>query len=144
MGLNNKGWGLSELLIGIAIIIAFLLIAVFFSLRLNSMLNDISNNDNNKDKTYVDDSYYVNKISDMVIATDNYLKDNNLELEIGSYIKVDLASLIQLNYIKEDIKDYKSNIPCKGYTMSTKDSNGIVDIKGFLSCDNYVTKGYEY
>ena len=142
MGLNNKGWGLAELLIGIAIIIVFLLIAVFYSLRLNNMFNNKDNNNNTKDTKSIDESYYLNKISDMVIATDKYLKDNNLELEIDSSINIDLISLVQLNYIKE-ITDYKTNRTCNGYTLATKNNTGILDIKGYLKCDNYVSKGYD-
>ena len=81
---------------------------------------------------------YAVTIKETTDTTDKY--DT---IEEGSYIKVDLVSLVQLNYIKE-VKDYISNNLCKGYTLSTKDSSGITNIKGYLNCDNYVSKGYEY
>lgn len=142
MKLNNNGWGLAELLIGIAIILIFLFTAVFFSLRLNKMLeHDIVKKDIENSKDY--SSYYIDIQNDMVVATNNYIKDNNLELEQGNYIKVDLSTLVVLNYMSE-VVDPISDFKCKGYTMATKDVDDIVDIKAYLSCDNYVSKGYEY
>ena len=141
MKLNNKGWGLGTMLIGVTIILFFLITAVFFSLRLNRMLEqNIVNNDleNNVDYT----SYYVDKLNDMIVASNNYIKDNNLELDSGSYIKVDLSTLVALNYLN-DVVDPVSERSCIGYTLTTKSVDNIIDIEPYLKCDNYRSKGYE-
>ena len=140
MKLNNKGWGLPELLIGIGIIIVFLLIAVFYSLRLNRMLQGNFPNSSNV-KEEINEDYYTLKVSDIMDAAYKYINNENVVLERGENTRISLSTLISKGYIGK-IYDYKTNNACIGYAIATLDASKITDIKGYLKCDNYVSKGY--
>lgn len=140
MKLNNKGWGLNTMLLCVATILIFLIIAAFFTIRLNKMIEDLNKNDTKSNvdiKDYIDD-----KLVDMISASDKYLKDTNILLERGSYLKIDLDTLIDLNYINA-IKDPVTNNKCKGYTKATINADNIKDIKAYIKCDNYKSGGYD-
>jgi hypothetical protein len=149
MKLNNSGWGLPHLMAGIAIIIAFLLVAFFYTLRLDHLLNQsgVSNNiskTSDSTNTIVDNKatpYYVDKITLFTEATNKYITNENIELEKNNYQKIDLRTLIYYGYI-DAITDYKSGNDCNGYALADLDSNNIKEIKVYLSCDNYISKGY--
>ena len=142
MKLNNKGWGLPELLIGIAIIIAFLLIAVFYSLRLNRMLQNHSTTIDSSLKEEINEDYYILRTNDIMDAAYKYINKEDVELEQGSYTRISLATLISKGYIGK-IYDSKTKNACIGYALASVDVSKITDIKAYLKCDNYVSKGYD-
>ena len=140
MRLNNKGWGLTTMIICVATILIFLIIAAIFSMRLNKMMEEtiINNENSNVDvKRYMDE-----KLADMIVASNNYLKESDIPLEYGSYVKIELETLIQLNYINP-IKDPISNRECKGYVVASENIDHIKDIKSYIKCDNYKSGGYD-
>ena len=139
MKLNNKGWGLPELLIGIGIIIVFLLIAVFYSLRLNRMLQGNFNNSNVKEE--INEDYYILKTNDIMDAAYRYINKEDIELEYGVNTRISLSTLISKGYIGK-IYDSKTNNACMGYAIASLDVSKITDIKAYIKCDNYVSKGY--
>ena len=138
MKLNNKGWGLPELLIGIAIIITFLLIAVFYSLRLNRYLQ---NGLNNNVQEEINEDYYILKTNDIMDAAYRYINEENVVLERGVNTRISLTTLINKGYIGK-IYDSKSKNACIGYAIATEDVSKITDLKAYIKCDNYVSKGY--
>lgn len=150
MKLNNSGWGLPHLLLGIAIIFIFLLAATFLTLRLDKELNeklntgDTTTTKDNSDALINNEvtPYYVDKITSFTNATNKYLDDQNIILEQDSYIKVQLSTLEYYNYM-DDITDYYTNKSCKGYALANLDASKIRNISVYLKCDNYTSKGYE-
>lgn len=154
MKLNNKGWGLPHLLAGIAIIIAFLLVATFFTLRLNNWLEEngiaktteknTSTEKNTTTNKVIDTTaknYYVTKTNELVEATNKYITDEEITLEQDSTIQIQLDLLVNHNYLN-NITDYYSEKACKGYSLIYLDSNYIKEIKSYIKCDNYETEGY--
>lgn len=138
MKLDNKGWGLATMLLCVGAILIFLLIAVFFSLRLNAMIEqNIIKNEDKIDYKY----FYLDKINDITVATNNYLEDEEIELIHNSYVRVDLDTLVYLNYMRK-VYDPISDEECSAYSISTLDENNIKDIKVFIKCDNYESEGY--
>ena len=150
MKLNNSGWGLPHLLLGIAIIFIFLLIAAFLTLRLDKTLSESLTKTSTSSTTDKTDSlinnevtpYYVDKITSFTNATNKYLDEQNTTLEQDSYIKIQLSTLEYYNYIS-DITDYYTNKSCKGYALANLDTSKIRNISVYLKCDNYTSKGYE-
>lgn len=150
MKLNNKGWGMTHLLIGIGIIVAFLLVAAFFTLRLNKILEDsgisptkdniTTTNTNTIDSTAK--NYYISKSNEIITATNKYLTQEDIALERDSTIQIELDLLVNHDYL-DDIKDYYTNKSCQGYALTYLDSNYIKEIKAYIKCDNYTTEGYE-
>lgn len=141
MKLDNKGWSLPELLIGIAIIIVFLLISVFYSLRFNRMLEKNSSNNMSLSEE-INEDYYRLKTNDIMDAAYKYINKEDVELEQGSYTRISLATLISKGYIGK-IYDSKTKNACIGYALASVDVSKITDIKAYLKCDNYVSKGYD-
>ena len=149
MKLNNNGWGLPHLLAGIAVIVIFLIIAAFFTLRLDSELrksginSNISKTSDNTDTVINSDAtpYYVEKITSFTSAADKYITNENIVLEKNSYQRIELATLVYYGYLN-DITDYDTNNTCKGYALADLDTNDIKEIKVYLKCDNYTSKGY--
>ena len=150
MKLNNSGWGLPHLLLGIAIIFIFLLIAAFLTLRLDKTLSESLTKTSTSSTTDKTDSlinnevtpYYVDKINGFTNAANKYIDNENITLEQESYIKIQLSTLEYYNYIT-DITDYYTNSPCKGYALANLDASKIRDISIYLKCDNFTSKGYE-
>ena len=149
MLLNNKGWGMPQLIIGIAIIIGFLLTAAFVSLRLNNWLEtngklsstSTTNNATNKVVDNTTKSYYVSKSNEIINATNKYIETENISLDKNSTIQIQLDLLINQNYL-ESINDYYTDNACQGYSVTYLDSSNIKEIKAYLKCDNYATEGY--
>ena len=141
MGLNNKGWGLFELIIGIAIILVFLFIAVFYSLRLNRILQNGSVDNNNNIKEEIDKDYYVLKQSDIMDACNRYIRNEDVGIVTDYYTKISLAEMVNKGYISR-IYDRKTKNECIGYALVDKDYDNVLDIKAYLKCDSYETKGY--
>ena len=139
MKLNNKGWGLPELFVGIAIIITFLLIAVFYSLRLNRFLQ--RGNVKTDIKEEINEDYYILKTNDIMDAAYRYINEEDVVLERGINTRISLTTLINKGYIGK-IYDSKSKNACIGYAIATEDASKITDIKAYIKCDNYVSKGY--
>ena len=148
MKINNSGWGLPHLLLGIAIIFIFLLIATFLTLRLDSELNLTTSTSSDKKETINqsanndETTYYIDKVTDFTTAANKYLDKESITLEQDSYIKIQLSTLVFYNYLT-DINDYYTNNACTGYALANLDTNNIRNVSVYLKCDNFTSKGYE-
>lgn len=151
MKLDNRGWGLREMLIYSSILLLFLLIASF---RMSALYNDInstkdepetfveeknSSEKGSSEKSSYDLKYYYDYEDKMIQATREYLKMHEYNVEVQT-LKIDLSTLIDLDLI-DKLYDKDSNVRCEGYVMVTFESDKDV-IKPYLMCDDYVTKGY--
>ena len=70
MKLDNRGWGLTELLVWCGVLLIFLLIAVFFIVQLSKSLGEAFKDSLKDDKTTISIEETVEK------ASLNYMKDN--------------------------------------------------------------------
>ena len=140
MKIDNKGWGLNTLLLMICVIIAALLTATFFAIRMNSLLGKENNEDENKLQNVINTTYYINKENSLKSATEKYIKDMEISLTT-SPLRFDVNTLISYSYI-ETIRDNTSNNRCGAYSVAYINSVGNQVINAYIKCDNYTTKGY--
>lgn len=128
--LNNKGWGLSSMIVYTSIILIALLIATFYVIALYSDLDkNIYGNSNNKSFENSEEKLKSNAIKYIKARTN----------EDGNYI-VTYDMLKNADYI-EKITDDKTNNECDGYVkINIKDYN--YEANSYLKCDSYVTEGY--
>lgn len=137
MKLNNKGWGLATMLICSGIIVLFLLVAAFFTLRLNSYFKDYTSSSSINSKPT---TFYLNQTAKLTEASEKYVKSENIQLVKGEKTRIELNTLIHYNYINYII-DTDDNY-CDGYSLASIDSDDILNINSYIKCDNYMTKGY--
>ena len=148
MNLNNKGWGLQELMFGLGVLffclfLIFILIHKNFK-QLDAVLND--NTSNEQSRPTEEDKYYTSYKEierAMISSAEKYNADiYGAELQEGDNITVTLKSLIRDQYIRKivDIKD--ENLVCSGYVNFIKNGNKV-SYKPYLKCGKkYKTKGY--
>ena len=150
MKLDNKGWGLQELLVGLGILLfCLLLISSLINRNFKSLTESMSGNKTNQttpSKPVTENQDYTS-----YSAIENALEEAarrynqaiyGAELQEGDNITVTLKSLIRDNYMKNvyDIKDKK--IVCSGYVTFIKKGNQVT-YHPYLKCGNkYKTKGY--
>lgn len=131
MKLNNRGWGLREMLILSAVLIFFFCLAIYFIYLLYSSLElDLNNSD------YVEVKQYEALEETIEKSAKEYLEDINQPLDIE--IIIDAEDLINAGYM-EDIIDPNSDNACDAYVKVNANS----DIKAYIKCDEYITEGFE-
>lgn len=140
MKIDNKGWGLNTMLLMIAVILIFLLVATFFAIRFNALMGNENNEDENRLQQVVNQTYYINKTNEMTSAAEKYINDNNIELT-HEKTRIGMTMLVSYDYMNY-ITDYVSNNKCLGYSVAYLDSSNIKIIKSYIKCDNYESKGY--
>ena len=133
--MNNKGWGLNEMLIccgllGIAFIVAVALIEQNFK--------DLS--DSLKENT-VETHTYEQIESSFVQSSMKYIEDQNIEMENGSTIKITNDTLLHNGYIKK-MYDKNENL-CDGYVVFSKEK-GKYTYSPYIKCgSSYQTEGFK-
>lgn len=119
MKLNQKGWGLQQmLLISGLLLLTLLVVAVY----VYSLYNQLDQNST---------AQYVALELKLETAAVRYDTSNALT----SNYRVSLSTLKQLGYIS-DFSDNNSK-PCDGYV----DVNGD-DFNAYISCENFISPGY--
>ena len=169
--MNNKGWGLQEMLISLLVLATALIISVILInhnfKKLNKTLNQnkpVDNNavmsgvdqDSNKEEQKPEEkppkstppekkdySTYQEIETDIIEAVKKYQANiYGAELLEGDKISVTITALVRENYLNE-ITDIKDKkTKCSGYATFIKENNNI-DYKAYLKCgNNYQTEGY--
>lgn len=126
--LNKHGWGLKEMLILSGILVFFLIIAIFFIVR---MYNELDMQVTNKSYVNMEDKLAENAR----VYLDNYY-DGVLTSE-GIIITQNVLKAYGLDTLLED--DYGNS--CTGYVKASK-SAGITNVLPYIKCNNYTTIGY--
>jgi len=127
---GKNGWGLTETIIGICVIMSFVLLVVMLVNDLYANFpteteSAISNTSTNNYKQIENNLYKA--------ANKYYLKYKN-SLTNGNVI----TSEILINEYYLDKEDMMVNTDeCTGYALVYNDS-----LKTYISCDNYETEGY--
>ncbi len=125
MILNKRGWGLREMLIWSGILLVFLIIAIYYIYNLYSSIdqelltNTYTNLENNLERQadiYLENYYDGELTDDNMTITKSVLKSYDLDISL---------------------KDDDGNL-CSGYVMANKN-----EVKGYISCRDYTTDGYE-
>ena len=143
-GLNNKGWGLRQMIIYSTIIIVALLIATFYVVALYIQIDDniaaVQNDDNNDNKEVLSDyetNRYLSYESELKVATSYMINTCNCTFDnIITY-----EQLIKGGYIG-NFRDIRDNSVCDGYSTIYQNSSGEYIITPYIKCSNYQTEGY--
>lgn len=136
--LNNKGWGMSTMVICTTLILCALLVATFFSIRLFSQINNplvVDNSLEDKQEEINIDDYYKME-SDLGKSAIDYLQTLSINLNDLSY-RISYEVLKTHGFI-ETLVDTKTNKECVGYAIV----NNNFSYDSFIKCDSYVSEGY--
>ena len=156
MKLNNKGWGLSDFLIIISVIIIALFGASVLVVRLNNGLKEnmrtgiikTNNVDNNESTNNIEETITEEETSNTEI---NY---QTVEQKMNSvaikYIETYYNNIVSDSEIIVDKQHLLELDGSLGTEMSKDNCNGYVEVKktgdkvgytSYLKCDNYSTNG---
>lgn len=132
--MNNKGWGLNEMLICCGLLgIAFLVVIVLIEQNFKNLVNA---EDQGFNQTYT----YSQIEKSLIVASTNYLEDQRLEIEDGSTLKITMSTLLEKGYI-QNLYDKNNNL-CTGYVVYSKDRHDY-SYKPYVKCgSDYKTDGY--
>lgn len=139
MKLNNKGWSFAEMLGLMAILILFLMIAIFFIIRLSSNLKEGLGISNNK----IDESKYEKLENKLKASAINYYSSVYQGQDLPLTTKIDLTTIIDAGYSKKIYDPYEKSV-CNGYVILTyTKENADYKFDPYINCDNYTTEGFE-
>ncbi len=159
MKLNNRGWGLSDFLLIVSLIIICLLFSSVMIIRLSNGLKE--NLKVNEQKAKVEEKTDVNATQEVTTNT-----NNNESSTTDSINYKDLEAKLTNDAIKYIAEAYKNNISnnltivdyphllevdsnlktemskdnCNGYVEAKKNGESI-EFTPYLKCDNYSTEG---
>ena len=141
MKLNNRGWGLSFLIVIGAI---FLLILIFISLKIRSMTHQIKDDnkeDSNKssENRNIDSGLYSSLETVLKRAGESYTVENSSIIDnADDHVIVNYSELKSKGYI-ESLADPNGNGNCDGYVFIKLDYS----VQSFIKCDGYKTTNYD-
>jgi len=149
--MNNKGWGLAEMLILCSILIASLLISSFYIRSLgrtingekeyNNIINDEQSNREENNTNYKNNEVYINIENKMNLLSQRYIY-NMYQNEVGeTTIIVDMSHLLEQDNEKE-IESIINEYSCRGYSKVYKIETNIY-YDSYIDCDEYTTSGFE-
>jgi len=129
---NQHGWGLREMIILSAILLSFLLVAIFFIVRLyNGLTKDGTIN------TPIVKKYTYSEIESNVLtaALDYY----NEYYDGESNVTITTDRLKKRGFITtNELKPESENKSCRGYVFFGDNEPSV-----YIQCESYETDGYE-
>lgn len=154
MKLNNNGWGYRDMIIYSSIIIIAL---VFVAVSISSFYDgldiperptynpsgEVNSKEENEDKPTdipVDENYYLNLEANVKSATLDYLNTYSYDMS-DEILNISVDTLVSFDFI-EPLYDKSGANTCSGYSNVYVTSQGVYEIKPFISCGDYVTSGY--
>lgn len=154
MKLNNKGWGYRDMIIySSIIIIALLFVAISISSFYDSLdiperptynpSGDVNSTEDKEEKPTdipVDENYYLNLEASVKSATLDYLNTYSYDVS-DEILNISVDTLVSFDFI-EPLYDKSRASTCSGYSNVYVTSQGVYEIKPFISCSDYVTSGY--
>jgi len=156
--MNNKGWGLAEMLILCSILVISLLMASFYIRSLgrniteqkehnNTVNAEQSNKKDNtsnieQNNTNSNSNEVYNKIENRIeLLSQRYIYNMyNNEVDETTII-VDMQHLLEQDYEKE-LENIIDSYSCKGYSKVYKVET-IIYYDSYIDCDEYTTTGFE-
>lgn len=134
--MNNKGWSLNELLVGLgALTFCLVLVIILFQSHFEDTKDDM--------KESLMMYTYESIEADMVTYAEVYVKEEYGKHMPSEDMKITITDLRKETGFSK-YKDPKDGaIVCKGYVL-VKPENGDVTYKPYVKCGkNYETKGYK-
>ena len=118
--LNKRGWGLVEMLVASGVLILFSMIAIYYVYTMYNNISDtvyalLEEKLENQAQIYLDE-YYEGQLVDEMVINRSTLSKHGLDVTLRD----------------------SDNRLCSGYVLYT---NGTV--KGYISCLEYETEGYQ-
>lgn len=156
MKLNNKGFGMKETLIYLAVLLLMLLIASCSVMSFYDDLetskenekehyeNENNNNDNNvvivddDDNINIDYKQYYNAEKKFETAVKDYALKNGFGSTLNT---VTLEEVVKSGSLEDPIVDYIDGSKCTGYA-NVYYQNADYQVSVYLLCTNYKTEGY--
>lgn len=157
MKLNNKGFGMKETLIYLAVLLLMLLIASCSVMSFYDDLetskenerehyeNEENNNTNNnvvivddEDNINIDYKQYYNAEKKFETAVRDYALKNGFGLTLNT---VTLEEVVKSGSLADPIVDYIDGSKCTGYA-NVYYQNADYQVSVYLLCTNYKTEGY--
>lgn len=137
MKLDNHGWGLNQMLIYCAILLFFLLIAIFFIVQLSRSLGDTL-------KDAIAEVVTYSEVEENIKSAAKSYMEKYYHEEMGT----GTITITADNLLKYDMLDEKSLTPteekksCIGYALVKKDNNEQ-KISSYIKCKDYETNNYQ-
>lgn len=156
--MNNKGWGLAEMLILCSILIISLLMTSFYIRSLGKTIsgqkehnNTINVEHTNKDEIVSEnnqnntnsnnDIIYINIENKIELLSQRYIYNMYNNQIDETTIIVDMKHLLEQDYEKE-LKNLIDTYSCNGYSKVYK-ADEIIYYDSYINCDEYTTIGFE-
>ena len=114
--LNNRGWGLQALMLGIVVLMMALVIAYSIATKI----------------FHSPDEKYLKMEEEVVEALQKYKSKNKIVVSDDEQKVITIKTLKAANYVPD--------IDCTGYGVYSKNGKDIY--KAYINCDYYTTDGY--
>ncbi len=122
---------MKEMILLLTILISFFLITVFLIVRLTTFLHS------EEKSTPQNDLFIYQEIEENLLSSALDYYNENLDGEES--VSISTEQLKRKGYVtKEELTPKDENNPCHGYVNISDD-----EMKAFIECDNYQTKGYK-
>ncbi len=149
MKLNNRGWGLQELLVGLGVLFFCLLLIVSLINRNFKQLGDTLNRENSQttNQRPVTEEKEFQSYKDIEASLTKAAREYNEDiygddLQEGDNITVTVRSLIREQYLEKIVDLEDEDITCSGYVTFSKRGNHV-SYSPYLKCgSHYQTNGY--
>lgn len=136
MKLDNKGWGLTQMLVCCGILVLFLVISI---VMINRLMNPKAKNLSKNIAYSLKNSDIENNVEKASLRYFNDYYKQNINWE---NITITIENLKYRNYLTEN--DLKTeNTKCGGYALIMKNEQEKITAKAYIDCKNYVTTGYQ-
>lgn len=140
MKLNNRGWGLSFLII---VGVIFLLVLIFISIKIKSLTKQVKkeNTDNNQGTVHnkVDNQLFEQMEIKLSKAGESYTVFHSTLVEnTTDHLIVTFETLKSEGFI-ESLPEPDGTGDCDGYVMIKNDSS----VNSFIKCKDYKTLNYD-
>ena len=138
--LNNKGWGLSTLVMCLAVILFFLLMSFIYATSFNKKIDEGNNDNIEIEEPIIDYNYYKELEKNMDKAAIKYINNSVLNIENNEMIMVSARNFIDFGYLENFVDSITKN-ECSGYSIIKNENKGY-KVSSYINCDNYKTEGY--
>lgn len=129
---NKNGWGLTEMLILICILMFFFLIALVLIYKFYEAFdNDVTNTNG------VNELSYIETEEALEYAANRYLDNKYENISDLNAITISMNKLANMGYLVDF-----AHADCEGYVISKIVNNNYIS-DAYISCDGYTTTGFE-
>ena len=144
--MNNKGFGLKEFIIVIAVVFVCLIIVMgLYNQATNKDEEDTQREDAQEEVTReeVDDDLTYHDLELTLKSAASRYQDATYQTTDDAVVSMVLTSdfLEKEDYL-EPIRDLETKKPCEGYVLFNQ-NHAKITYRAYLKCDNYKTNGFD-